>query len=47
MGREVAPDVAFDVRAALVQPFDARGLYQDAVLSMPRLVEEQRGIASF
>jgi AcrR family transcriptional regulator len=37
--------IACDVREALVQPFDARGLYQDAVLGMDEFVDEREGIA--
>ena len=39
--------VACDVREALVQPFDARGLYQDAVLGMDEFTAERKGIALF
>jgi AcrR family transcriptional regulator len=39
--------VACDVREALVQPFDARGLYQDAVLSLDEFAAEREGIALF
>ena len=36
--------VACDVREMLVQPFDSRGLYQDAVLSMDVFAAERAGI---
>ena len=39
--------VACDVREMLVQPFDARGLYQDAVLAMPEFAHELRAIQLF
>jgi AcrR family transcriptional regulator len=39
--------VALDVREALVQPFDARGLYQDAVLAQEMFGAERDGIALF
>jgi len=39
--------VARDVRVALLQPFDSRGLYQDAVLSQPEFATEREGIALF
>jgi hypothetical protein len=39
--------VACDVREALVQPFDARGLYQDAVLGLDEFAAERGGIALF
>jgi AcrR family transcriptional regulator len=39
--------IACDVREALVQPFDARGLYQDAVLGLDEFVDEREGIALF
>ena len=39
--------VARDVRVALMQPFDARGLYQDAVLAQPEFAAEREGIALF
>jgi AcrR family transcriptional regulator len=39
--------VACDVREALVQPFDARGLYQDAVLGLDEFTAERKGIALF
>lgn len=39
--------IACDVREALVQPFDARGLYQDAVLSLDEFAAEREGIALF
>jgi AcrR family transcriptional regulator len=39
--------VACDVREALVQPFDARGLYQDAVLGLDEFAAEREGIALF
>jgi AcrR family transcriptional regulator len=39
--------VAHDVREVLIQPFDARGLYQDAVLGLDEFVDERAGIALF
>ena len=39
--------VARDVRVAQTQPFDARGLYQDAVLAQPEFTAERDGIALF
>jgi AcrR family transcriptional regulator len=39
--------IACDVREALVQPFDARGLYQDAVLGLDEFTAEREGIALF
>jgi AcrR family transcriptional regulator len=36
--------VAGDVRDALLQPFDARGLYRDAVLAEPEFTAERRAI---
>jgi AcrR family transcriptional regulator len=39
--------IACDVREALLQPFDARGLYQDAVLALDEFVAEREGIALF
>jgi AcrR family transcriptional regulator len=39
--------IACDVRQALDQPFDSRGLYQDAVLSLDEFAEERAGIALF
>jgi AcrR family transcriptional regulator len=39
--------VARDVHEALVQPFDARGLYQDAVLGLEEFAAERDGIALF
>ncbi|MDT5066770.1 MAG: hypothetical protein QOK02_2925 [Mycobacterium sp.] len=39
--------IACDVRAVLVQPFDARGLYQDAVLGLAEFTDEREGIALF
>jgi AcrR family transcriptional regulator len=39
--------IACDVREALIQPFDARGLYQDAVLGLDEFVDEREGIALF
>ena len=39
--------VACDVREALVQPFDARGLYQDAVLGLDEFSAERKGIELF
>ena len=38
---------ACDVREILVQPFDARGLYQDAVLALDEFAAEREGIAMF
>ncbi|WNG82080.1 TetR/AcrR family transcriptional regulator [Mycobacterium sp. ITM-2016-00316] len=39
--------IACDVREILVQPFDARGLYQDAVLGLDDFEAEREGIAMF
>lgn len=39
--------IACDVREILVQPFDARGLYQDAVLALDEFEDERRGIGLF
>ena len=39
--------VACDVREVLIQPFDARGLYQDAVLGLDEFTAERDGIALF
>jgi AcrR family transcriptional regulator len=39
--------IACDVREILVQPFDARGLYQDAVLALDEFAAEREGIAMF
>ena len=39
--------IACDVREVLVQPFDARGLYQDAVLDLDDFADERQGIALF
>jgi AcrR family transcriptional regulator len=39
--------VALDVREALTQPFDSRGLYQDAVLAQEMFAAERDGIALF
>jgi AcrR family transcriptional regulator len=39
--------VACDVREALIQPFDARGLYHDAVLGLAEFADERKGIALF
>jgi AcrR family transcriptional regulator len=39
--------IACDVREILVQPFDARGLYQDAVLALDEFSAEREGIALF
>jgi len=39
--------IACDVREALVQPFDARGLYQDAVLGLDEFADEREGIGLF
>jgi AcrR family transcriptional regulator len=46
-GEKLHLTVACDVREILTQPFDARGLYQDAVLAMPEFDEERRGIELF
>lgn len=39
--------IACDVREILAQPFDARGLYQDAVLALDEFAAEREGIALF
>jgi AcrR family transcriptional regulator len=39
--------IACDVREILVQPFDARGLYSDAVLALEDFEAEREGIALF
>lgn len=39
--------IACDVREILAQPFDARGLYQDAVLALDEFEAERQGIAMF
>ncbi|MBJ7337358.1 TetR/AcrR family transcriptional regulator [Mycolicibacterium sp.] len=39
--------IAYDVREILVQPFDARGLYQDAVLALDEFEAEREGIALY
>jgi AcrR family transcriptional regulator len=39
--------IAWEVHAILVQPFDARGLYQDAVLALDEFAAERDGIALF
>lgn len=39
--------IACDVREYLAQPFDARGLYQDAVLGLDEFAAEREGIALF
>jgi AcrR family transcriptional regulator len=39
--------VARDVRVAITQPFDARGLYQDAVLAQDEFRAEREGIQLF
>jgi AcrR family transcriptional regulator len=39
--------IAYDVREILQQPFDARGLYQDAVLALDEFAAEREGIALF
>ncbi|MCW2689151.1 MAG: TetR family transcriptional regulator [Mycobacterium sp.] len=39
--------IACDVRELLLQPFDARGLYQDAVLGMDEFAAEREGVALF
>ncbi len=46
-GEKLHVVVACDVREALVQPFDARGLYQDAVLGLDEFAAERKGIALF
>ncbi|MCG7596275.1 TetR/AcrR family transcriptional regulator [Mycobacterium sp. C3-094] len=39
--------IACDVREILAQPFDARGLYQDAVLALDEFAAERHGIEIF
>jgi AcrR family transcriptional regulator len=39
--------IACDVREVLIQPFDARGLYKDAILGLDEFVDEREGIALF
>lgn len=39
--------IACDVHEILAQPFDARGLYQDAVLALDEFAAEREGIALF
>ena len=39
--------IACDVREVLIQPFDARGLYQDAVLGLDEFTDERAGITLF
>jgi AcrR family transcriptional regulator len=39
--------IACEVSEALIQPFDARGLYQDAVLGLEEFADEREGIALF
>ncbi|MCV7420363.1 TetR/AcrR family transcriptional regulator [Mycobacterium yunnanensis] len=39
--------IACDVREILAQPFDARGLYQDAVLALDEFAAEREGITLF
>jgi AcrR family transcriptional regulator len=39
--------IACDVLEGLTQPFDARGLYHDAVLGLDEFAEERNGIALF
>jgi AcrR family transcriptional regulator len=39
--------IACDVREFLIQPFDARGLYSDAVLALDEFADEREGIALF
>jgi AcrR family transcriptional regulator len=46
-GEKLHLTIACDVREALVQPFDARGLYQDAVLGLDEFADEREGIALF
>ena len=46
-GEKLHLAIACDVREVLVQPFDARGLYQDAVLGMDEFADEREGIALF
>jgi AcrR family transcriptional regulator len=46
-GEKLHLSIACDVREALIQPFDARGLYQDAVLGLDEFADERAGIALF
>jgi len=46
-GEKLHLAIACDVREALIQPFDARGLYQDAVLGLAEFTAEREGIALF
>jgi AcrR family transcriptional regulator len=46
-GEKLHLTIACDVREALIQPFDARGLYQDAVLGLDEFAAEREGIAVF
>jgi AcrR family transcriptional regulator len=46
-GEKLHLAVACDVREVLIQPFDARGLYQDAVLGLDEFADERKGIALF
>jgi AcrR family transcriptional regulator len=39
--------IASDVREVLIQPFDARGLYHDAVLGLDEFADEREGISLF
>lgn len=39
--------IACDIRESLAQPFDARGLYQDAVLALDDFADERDGITLF
>jgi AcrR family transcriptional regulator len=46
-GEKLHLAIASDVREVLIQPFDARGLYQDAVLGLDEFTDEREGIALF
>ena len=46
-GEKLHLAIACDVREVLIQPFDARGLYQDAVLGLAEFTDERDGIALF
>jgi AcrR family transcriptional regulator len=46
-GQKLHLAIACDVREVLVQPFDARGLYQDAVLGLDEFADERAGIELF
>jgi AcrR family transcriptional regulator len=46
-GEKLHLTIACDVREALIQPFDARGLYQDAVLGLDEFADERDGIELF